>query len=364
MNEFPKRIYSLDILRGLAAISVVFWHWQHFFYDGGKLGTFVRENQPFYETFSILYQRGNLAVELFFSISGFVFFWLFSEKVANGEMKAKRFIMDRFSRLYPLHIATFLLVILLQAIYTRSHETFFVYQINDAFHAVLNILLIPAWGLEKGWSFNAPIWSVSIEVMLYAAFFVICLTGRIRYALTLAAIIAGYFIYQSNYKIGTGVFTFFCGGTAYLICSILLNRIGHALTTAIAAAIAIAAWGALMRLPDLSMFLLTGIAYPSSLAVLALLDRHFQPIASKLSFVGDISYSSYLIHFSLQIVFAMVVDRLGGSRDVFYNPWVMVAFLVILIPICLASHKLFEMPMQKAIRNYCLSDRNGRASRA
>ena len=26
-----ERVYSLDALRGLAALSLVFWHWQHFF---------------------------------------------------------------------------------------------------------------------------------------------------------------------------------------------------------------------------------------------------------------------------------------------------------------------------------------------
>lgn len=364
MNEFPKRIYSLDVLRGLAALSVVFWHWQHFFYDGGKLGTFVREHQPFYKEFSILYQRGNLAVELFFSISGFVFFWLYSQKVAHGALRAKQFTIDRFSRLYPLHIATFLLVILLQAIYTRTHETFFVYQTNDAFHAVLNIFLIPAWGIEKGWSFNAPIWSVSIEMMLYAIFFLICLTGRARQALTISAIISGYFIYQNNYKIGAGLFTFFCGGTAYLACDYLLKRIGHTAATIITASVTIASWTTLLLTPDLNIFLLTGIAYPSSIALLALLDKPMQRFTSKLSIIGDISYSSYLIHFSLQIVFAMAVDHLGLSRDVFYAPWVMVAFLATLIPICIASHRLFEMPIQKSIRVHFLGVRRKNTSRA
>jgi uncharacterized membrane protein len=28
-----ERLHTLDTLRGIAALSVVFWHWQHFFYD-------------------------------------------------------------------------------------------------------------------------------------------------------------------------------------------------------------------------------------------------------------------------------------------------------------------------------------------
>ena len=32
--QMPKRFHSLDVVRGIAALSVVLWHWQHFFYDG------------------------------------------------------------------------------------------------------------------------------------------------------------------------------------------------------------------------------------------------------------------------------------------------------------------------------------------
>ncbi|UJL35757.1 acyltransferase family protein [Pantoea agglomerans] len=73
-----NRNYSLDVLRGLAALSVVLWHWQHFFYVAGRPVNFRTENQPFFEYLSLFYLHGSLAVELFFSISGFVFFWLYA----------------------------------------------------------------------------------------------------------------------------------------------------------------------------------------------------------------------------------------------------------------------------------------------
>ena len=40
----------------------------------------------------LLYKHGSLAVELFFCISGFIFFWLYSEKIAQHKMSALRFL--------------------------------------------------------------------------------------------------------------------------------------------------------------------------------------------------------------------------------------------------------------------------------
>ncbi|MGE8048834.1 acyltransferase family protein [Pseudomonas monteilii] len=155
----------------------MFWHWQHFFYVGDSPSGFDPARQPFYTALAPLYQHGGLAVQLFFSISGFVFFWLFAHGVATGRVTVRSFAVDRFSRLYPLHLLTFAAVGALQFVYSSSHTGFFVYPFNDAYHALLNLLLVPAWGFERGWSFNAPIWSVSVEVLLYTLFFVICLAA-------------------------------------------------------------------------------------------------------------------------------------------------------------------------------------------
>ena len=68
--------------RGIASLSVVLYHWQHFAFNGTIApDDFIRENQPFYKIFRIFYERGLLGVEYFFLISGFIFFWLYQEKI-------------------------------------------------------------------------------------------------------------------------------------------------------------------------------------------------------------------------------------------------------------------------------------------
>lgn len=110
---------------------------------------------------------------MFWAISGFIFFFKYFDRLSRGAIGAGDFFVARFSRLYPLHFATLLLVLGLQLAFLARHGQFFVYPYNDLRHFVLNLLFISGWGLQKGDSFNAPIWSVSVELIVYIAFFVL-----------------------------------------------------------------------------------------------------------------------------------------------------------------------------------------------
>jgi peptidoglycan/LPS O-acetylase OafA/YrhL len=74
-NDFPKHLHTLDILRGLASLAVVLYHYQHFYYvaPGALAPGFVWSALPLYSLFWPFYQWGFLAVKVFFVLSGFVF---------------------------------------------------------------------------------------------------------------------------------------------------------------------------------------------------------------------------------------------------------------------------------------------------
>lgn len=350
MSKDLDRIFTLDVLRGVAALSVVFWHWQHFFYVGDQSLNFEVSKQPWFEQLSLFYRHGSLAVELFFCISGFVFFWLFEHKIAGREISASRFFMDRFSRLYPLHIITFAIVAGLQFLYATEHPAYFIYQINDAYHALLNILLVPAWGLESGWSFNAPIWSVSVEYLLYGIFFIVCLTSKLRYVLVPALLVTGFVTYSINYKLGSGIFTFFCGGVAFFALKTLESLFGGKVTCFAILIMALIVWTIVVSSPVLNIYFIMGLVFPVSVMFLASLSLLNPDLMKPFASIGDLSYSSYLLHFPLQILFAIVTDRLGYGRDIFYSSWMLILFMAILIPLSFASHRFFEVPVQRARR--------------
>ncbi len=282
-------------------------------------------------------------------MSGFLFAWLFAEKIASRQISLSTFALDRFSRLYPLHIVTFVMVALLQLLYARSHSTYFVFQINDLYHAVLNIFLIPAWGFEKGWSFNAPIWSVSVEVFLYIAFALGCLLGRWRFVVFAALIAIGFALPEQFSKISIGLRQFFIGGFVYLSISYALPRIGARITAAAWTVVGIMAWAYVVKngISDHSRYAI----FPITVGMFGAIGIAKPNFLQKGALLGDISYSVYLLHFPLQLILAMICDRLGYQRTIFLSPFAMVAFFAILIPTAAVVHEVFEYPAKAWLRS-------------
>ncbi len=378
----PRRFHSLDALRGLAALSVVFWHWRHFVPDHGSgvEGTSL----PLSALFFFFYAEGWRAVDLFFCLSGFVFFWRYSEVVARRGITSRDFAVLRFSRLYPLHFATLLLVAAGQAWMMNTRGSFFTFHANDARHFVLNLLFASSWGFERGASFNAPIWSVSVEIVLYAMFFVYCRLFPIRLALVSLPSIAGFLLVSVWYPpLGRGLGFFFLGGCTFLLYRRIAGA-GHArqvmwwaaCLTGAAWLLAVIAsmmgahgteWLSVRSAPffwrfdayvSLLVIKLPAIAlFPSTILTLALIERSRGSFGKRVAFLGDISYSTYLLHFPLQLLAAGLAANGIVSGDWFSNPWFLAAFLGALVAASLATYHFFELPMQEFLRRRLLAKR-------
>lgn len=389
MNQHQKaleRFYSLDVLRGIAALSVVFWHWQHFFV-GPNHGTLVLADLPLSQWIFPLYTKGWLAVDLFFSLSGFVFYWLYSKRVADGAISAGKFALLRFSRLYPLHFATLLFVAGSQLLLMNAVGSFFVYPNNDSYHFLLNVFFASSWGIERGYSFNGPFWSVSVEVLLYALFFAFSRLFQIRVIFLIFVSMAGFLIIQKyNPPIGRGVGSFFLGGCVFLAYQTIINSNRAAALTRWVSYLAICVWLATIITAqpavDLSLINLHSVPYiwrfdalfqwgmqktlrfwpvivlfPLTILALALIETRRGSLGRRVSFIGDISYSSYLLHFPLQIVFYVAVARFSVDNSIYYSPWFMALFFAVLVTVSFASFRYFEMPAQRFLRQKNLSGR-------
>ncbi|MBV9332174.1 MAG: acyltransferase, partial [Alphaproteobacteria bacterium] len=216
-REPERRLHSLDALRGIAALLVVFWHWQHFFaLRGTWQAHWTREAEPAYWLLKPLYDQGWAAVDLFFPLSGFIFYWLYADLISARKLGALSFARLRISRLYPLHTATLLLAACLQWLFHARTGHWFIYTANDWKHFASSLLMAQQWlppTLDQ--SFNGPAWSVSIEVLLYAVFFAIMRWGlggaRIAVAIALSAVL----LIGWNEFIARGLMGFFVGGAAF-----------------------------------------------------------------------------------------------------------------------------------------------------
>ena len=120
-----ERILPLDSLRGIAAVGVtMFWHYAHF----GPYRVF--------EGFAAdwLYRFGLMLVDFFFVLSGFVISHAYLQKLVERRVGPAQFFIARFSRLYPLHLLTFLFVAAVQFYRTNQGLDSFVYSSNDLQH--------------------------------------------------------------------------------------------------------------------------------------------------------------------------------------------------------------------------------------
>lgn len=359
----PRRLTSLDALRGIAALSIVFWHWQHFFAIGGDWQEgWSRTQEPLYWLFKPLYEQGWAAVDMFFVVSGFVFFWLYGEAIREKRIGGWRFALLRFSRLYPLHVVLLLLVAAMQYAFWRQNGGFFIYDANDVPHFVAQLFMVQNWWPRSPQSFDGPSWTVSIEVLLYLLFFLACRAGLQRGLHCVMIALAGGIVFWIDEHIARGIIGFFMGG-AMVACWRALRE--HPRAPAIARGLGVAAvagWVTLMALLYLGSPLVAGqegnvrflVAYDfllCPLTVLALAMRERGAKRPLLGFLGDISYATYLLHFPMQLALALLADRMDWEPQVFMQAWVIGAFYVVLIGLGALSYHVFERPMQAFLRN-------------
>ncbi|HYX47840.1 MAG TPA: acyltransferase [Sphingomicrobium sp.] len=357
-----RRFYLLDALRGLAALAVVLWHWRHFF----RTPTVVVEKMPLHALLLPVYTNGLRAVDLFFCLSGFVFHWLYAKRIADGATSGREFFVLRFSRLYPLHLLTLLLVLFGQLAVARSTGRFFIYADNDALHFLSQLVLAPPSALDR--SFNGPAWSLSVEVLLYTIFFFACRHLSSRKLCIALGLAAGLILWPEYPLLARGLFSFFAGGVAYFTYDALIRR-GVNLTRSIGAVAAVG-WlltlvqlrGHIFELSDVAALLWTGIfLFPTTVLALALLETGMGSLCRPLAIFGEMSYSSYLLHFPLQLALLLGARALGMQPH-YDSPALLLAFLIVLAVVSLCSYRYFEMPVQELIRRQFAQPRN-RASR-
>lgn len=379
----PQHFYALDAIRGIAAIIVVLYHWQFFYYanDTYVQGAYEKTALPWYSYLSIFYTDGMVAVDLFFLLSGFIFFWLYADRIATRQINFRKFITYRVSRLYPIHFVTLILVAVLQWLMLKNVGHYFIIQYNDSYHFLLNLLFMQNWGFEKGPSFNGPSWSVSVEVFLYFLFFAICYLKLQKKKLLLFLLIPlGAFIQYHNSLIGKGMFTFFLGALVYYLYVWMMkdNRAKKYLPTL--TIITLVLWAAMFAeyqfswlqgiwvklfhqaMPDKSTetaltifgqlrnFFFRLAVSPFTILTLALWETTKGMLNKKWALLGNCSYAMYLIHYPLQIIFVLVVDWFHINRLVLRSPNTLLLFFLLLIPLSLVTYYYFELPAQDKLR--------------
>ncbi|MDB6097573.1 MAG: hypothetical protein JWN58_276 [Gammaproteobacteria bacterium] len=351
-----NKLLGLEALRFLTAFAILVFHYRQFAFVGAEPVGLVNDRLPLYRLLHFFYDFGPHGVWIFWCISGFIFFWKYHDAIFCRSVGGWKFFVLRFSRLYPLHIATLLLVALVQPLYFNFKGSFFVYQENDLAHFLLQLVMASNWGFQNALSFNGPIWSISVEVLVYFLFFLMLLATR-SWLLNVAVIAA---CLTTSGQIATCFAFFYAGGLA------AMARRASMLSTYRAAAES-AGWLAVIVFP-LWVWQFTD-GHPESMDFLLLLG--FTPILlfclsrdivmpallqKAVEAAGNMTYSSYLLHFPIQLIAAVVFAMLGVPIPL-YDGTFFGLFIGTTLLASYLTYRYFEAPVQNLIRELLLRPR-------
>jgi peptidoglycan/LPS O-acetylase OafA/YrhL len=152
-----RRFQSLDGLRGIAAIMIVLFH--------------VRWSNHLTETHFV--REAYLFVDLFFILSGFIITKAYGDRI-HALHQAGGFLILRFFRVYPLHIAVLSVFVFyelakLAAIHAGLPAQPF-QQSNAGWTLLANVFLLQCLVVLGAPAWNVPSWSISCEAVAYVLF--------------------------------------------------------------------------------------------------------------------------------------------------------------------------------------------------
>ena len=325
-----KRIEGFDLLRGLCAVGVVWYHclyWNH----GPQL-----------------HNIGIHFVNIFFVLSGASLYLVYAGRLA-GEGDLLRYLGRRIIRLVPLYgLLTLFAFYFYDQAWTRQQMA----------KTYLNATLLFGLGEPGKWSAVGGGWSIGIEAVFYLAFPICAALARSRFALAVAAaVFVGQLLYFEQ-LLAEG--TLNSNWTAYIhpasFCFYLF--IGCWIGRCLRGAPAVPSRS---RLPIvIALLILLALASPAiredavrgwsgmglmlAAPVLVWLSAGIAPgpvVGPACRFLGEISYGVYLIHaFVAGKVPAWLLQRTT-------SPYVIAAYVsVVSVLIAWLLHRFFEMPIR------------------
>ncbi len=345
MQAKTQRFGTLDVGRWLAAVAVVLFHCSMFL-----------QHKPF----GGVLKAGYHGVDFFFVLSGFV--------ISNAHLKdlgrpqrTLDYIRKRFLRIYPPYWAALALALA----WAYWHP--FLQPMNVT-NVVTNALLIPKNSVD--YPFVIPAWTLSYEMLFYIFFGLLIVLPR---SVACAALVAwplaiSFFgvplttgVFPASFLMSKVILEFFFGVAACLLYVQIGWRIGVLAAGAgvlalMAAAVSesspnlFPAWAA-----ALSNEMRYGIPSAAIIGGFAAVEARIRPLRSSFTdFLGNVTYSIYLVHDTALIV---IVGSGALAWSAPLAPWLTCLVLASIgVAAGVAFHLWVERPVVKLFRHTLRSD--------
>ncbi len=313
------RFKVLDGWRGICALLVAIFHFSAF--------SHFKEISFFNNAY--------LFVDFFFVLSGFVICHAYYDRITDSG-GAVQFIVRRFGRLWPLHIFTLgiLIVLLLGGLLAAKFLN--ISFGSDAFSPPnwtlwaipTNIFLIQSLHLHDGLNWNKPSWSISCEMWAYVVFMLVCLVApkrKIIAGLLIAVLSALLLPFLSQSGIATSfqfgflrcLYGFFTGVIVYRLW--LSYRLGGKTSFNLIEGATILLVGVFVSLVGMGPFsFFAPLVFGFAVFVFASEGGDVSSIFDNriCNHLGKISYSIYMVHvplITIMVNFSKVIERVTGK---------------------------------------------------
>lgn len=337
-----KRQYSLDFLKVIATVLILFHHYQQFI--SGSFDTGIN----FYGG---KYNFGCM-VELFFILSGY-FMYPYIEKIEQG-MLLKDFFIPRYVRLIPMVAVSAFAYQFLVLVHIK---TVGIAWFMDSFS--LWETIVAALGFQEGWIFrgntyvNYPVWYISVLLICYLVFYVttrlskmLHVSGRYFY---MAMIFVGIAINSYGVQLpflneytSRGYYAFFTG---VLLASYCFDRNSSKRECIISLITVMAFCGLVIFCNGL---LAEGVYYLSAFALFPAVIMLFKSsIVCKLcdhsifQTAAAIAFNSYIWQMPLLVLLLIFINKVPVEVS-FISRGCMLGFLVVAIVVGIVSFLLIE----------------------
>jgi peptidoglycan/LPS O-acetylase OafA/YrhL len=357
-----EKILELESIRGLAAIVIFFFH--------------IPKWNPLLDVRII--NNGDLVVQLFFVISGFVICRTYGNKIFNVK-DLLRFQFLRFGRLYPVHLLFLLIFIFIElakyfaeiklGLYANTAP----FKSNSITAIFQHIFLIQAIGpTNNAITFNIPAWSISVEFYTYLIFaLVVLLINKKKYiyffflAFASLSLLIVKKTYGFEYFIGC-IAGFFIGCLTLEVINRIKINISNYSSLIIILLIALFLQLKTNKQYDFIIYFLTSALIAS--LVLSKNSYLNKVLNIKiLTWLGSISYAIYMSHSSIiwifQQFFRVILKKPeimieGKSIPQLSTTETLITCIFLIITVLAVStfvHRIIERPLREKSRNFILT---------
>ncbi|HAT3956096.1 TPA: acyltransferase [Kluyvera ascorbata] len=363
-----KKLESLQALRGIAALLVLLFHYRFYLRGDDKSGTTI---------WDALFGWGIIGVDIFFIISGFIMVYT-TQHYLRGTSSAKRFLLNRAIRIIPMYYFGLLVAFLFGGAMSTFHYPEKVQTLLSALTFTVYTTSVTPHYINDGGMYNIR-WTLNYEIYFYLAFAIclmmkhrilalICWGGLMTCVIPALAgfeptlSVQGYDFQKPIIAFATNplLLEFLIGvfaGYIYLqlkrrVVSLKLPLISSVIAIGLICYIIFGIYSGSIRALNLESTIILGLLVIFLTLGEPILEAYIPRV---LKYIGNISFSLYLLHNTIGLAVMKQMGPVGQS--VFKGiPTILLATLLSIL-IAHLTHKYIEVGLTRILKNKFMSSK-------